>query len=1135
MEPLVTIPCPSCGHASPGHRRFCTACGRPLTRSCPACGAAADAGEKFCGDCGAALGGTPAPAAERAPVTYTPRHLVEKILGSRSALEGERKQVTVLFADVKGSMELAADVDPEEWHRIMDRFFAILAEGVHRFEGTVNQYTGDGIMALFGAPIAHEDHAQRACYAALHLGGELRRYATELRLGRGLAFAVRMGLNSGEVVVGKIGDDLRMDYTAQGHTVGLAARMEQLAEPGRIYLTSHTAGLVEGYFQLAELGPLAVKGMREPVRVYELCGVGPMRTRLDVSKRRGFSRFVGRADEMVALEAALAHALEGTGRVVGVVAEAGVGKSRLCYEFTQRCRSQGIAVVEAQGVAHGKAIPYLPILQLFRAALGITERDSAQAAREKIAGRFLLLDAALGESLPLAFEFLGVSDPERPAPRMDPDAQQRQLFEIVRRVTWARSRREPEVTLLEDLHWFDEGSEAFLELVVELAAETRTLVLLNFRPEFHARWMQRSYYQQLPLTPLGPEAIAELLRDQLGTDASVAALARLIEERTAGNPFFVEEVVQMLAETGSLEGTRGAYRLTRPVETIGIPPTVQALLAARIDRLPEREKELLQTAAVIGMDFTEPVLRRVADLPPAPLEAALRTLKEAELVFERELYPEAEYAFKHPLTREVAYQSQLAERRARTHAAVARVIAELGPDKLDERAALLAHHWEAASEPLEAARWSRRAAEWVGLSDRAQAMRHWEKVRALLGDAEESPEVVGLALFARAALLNMGWRYGMTEERAARLLAEGQALGERSGEKGLLAFLLMGYGYVRGTAGAVGEFLAYSLEAVRLAEEAAAPGKEELRVVSSYPRYLVGRVAEALACVDDFLALGDTAASPRLLYVSPSFPLWWRSVLLLEMGRVGEAVRALELAESRAREGNDAEVLGWTHFTRASWVEMLGGDLDTALGHARQSLEIALRIGSVFSTVTAYRVLAQIHCLREEWDEGLRAAEENLAGMQARRTGLEQRPAVLAILADLQLGRGDLPRARAAAEEGVALARQMGTATREVQCQLALARLLRGAEGAAGAGAIAAALDRAFTLVCQTGARRYEPHVYLERAELARLRGDGGGWARELGGAQRLFADMGAAARAEQVAHELARGMPALPSRSAAS
>src|SRR5207249_2494218 len=345
---------------------------------------------------------------------YTPKHLAEKILASKSALEGERKQVTVLFADVKGSMELAERVDPEAWHRIMDRFFALLAEGVHRFEGTVNQFTGDGIMALFGAPIAHEDHARRACYAALHLTGELRRYANELRLREGFNFAVRMGLNSGEVVVGRIGDDLRMDYTAQGHTVGLAARMEQLAGPERVYLTEHTAALVAGFFRLRDLGPFAVKGVREPVRVYELEGLGPIRTRLEASRARGFSRFVGRDEEMKTLEAALGRALKDEGRVVGVAGDAGVGKSRLCWELAERCRARGIRFAEGHAPPHGKMIPLLSWIDLYRSYFGITEQDDDEAARDKIAGRTLRLDGSLAESLPILFDFLGVPDPARP-------------------------------------------------------------------------------------------------------------------------------------------------------------------------------------------------------------------------------------------------------------------------------------------------------------------------------------------------------------------------------------------------------------------------------------------------------------------------------------------------------------------------------------------------------------------------------------------------------------------------------------------------------------------------------------------------------------------------------------------------
>ena len=397
--------CSQCGHENPAGARFCNGCGAAVEGVCSRCGKPNPAGSRFCNGCGGQLQATAT--AERAadPRSYTPKHLAEKILTSRSALEGERKQVTVLFADVKGSMDLAEQIDPEEWHRIMDRFFAILSEGVHRFEGTINQYTGDGIMALFGAPISHEDHAQRACYAALDLQQELRRYSDELRLERGLNFSVRMGLNSGEVVVGKIGDDLRMDYTAQGHTVGLANRMEQIAEAGKTLLTGDTAKVVLGYFQLRDLGETRVKGLNEPLHVFELEGVGRVRTRLDVSRSRGFTKFVGRQSEMAALDAALERVIAGDAQVVGVVAEPGTGKSRLCYEFAERCRARQIPVYEGHGVAHGKEVPLLPALEFQRVYFGITEQDTPRAVRDKIAGRMVLLDENLAQELPVMFDF----------------------------------------------------------------------------------------------------------------------------------------------------------------------------------------------------------------------------------------------------------------------------------------------------------------------------------------------------------------------------------------------------------------------------------------------------------------------------------------------------------------------------------------------------------------------------------------------------------------------------------------------------------------------------------------------------------------------------------------------------------
>jgi class 3 adenylate cyclase/tetratricopeptide (TPR) repeat protein len=1123
MEVHGTLRCPSCGHENRADRRFCTECGSRLGRTCATCGTAAELSEKFCGSCGAPLN-EPTALAERSPAAYTPKHLAEKILGSRSVLHGERKQVTVLFVDVKGSMELAEQVDPEEWHRIIDRFFQLLADGVHRFEGTVNQYTGDGIMALFGAPIAHEDHAQRACYAALHLREELRRYAEELKRTKGLGFAVRMGINSGEVVVGTIGDDLRMEYAAQGHTVGLAARMEQLAGADRAYLTEHAAALVSGYFRLRDLGPFTVKGVRDPLRVYELEGLGSLRTKLEVSRARGFSRFVGREKETAALEAALTRAAAGDGQVLGVVAEAGVGKSRLCYEFAGRCRARGLAVDEAHGVAHGKAIPFLPVIEYLRAYFGITERDADQRAREKIAGKLLLLDPQFADSLPLLFDFLGVSDPERPAPRTDPEVRQRLLFAAMKRLVHARSRREPVVTVLEDLHWIDGGSEAFLENFVEAAVGTRTLVVVNFRPEYHAGWMQKSYYQQLPLAPLEAEASAELLRDLLGADPSLAGLADRIRQRTAGNPFFIEEIVQGLVEAGHLHGSKGAYRLATPARNEALPGTVQAVLAARIDRLGEREKAVLQAAAVIGKQFTEPVLRHVAELAAAEVAAALDALVRSEFLYEEAVYPEAAYAFKHPLTQEVAYRSQLGACRAKVHAAVARTIATLYPERLDQRAAELAYHWEAAGEVLEAARWHRRAAEWTAVSDAREALRHWQRVRKLLEPLPAAAATCELGLRARTGILNLGWRLGIDETEARALLAEGRALAGRTREPHLLVRLIVAYGGIRLWDGGLDEALECSQEAARLADEADETGSWlAARIVVSYAYCLRGWLREALTVADESLALAraNPEAGTNVLGIVPHvFFFLVRGEALMEMGRLDESASTLERGAELARELQAGELLGWIHGDLA---ELLArrGDMRAALDHASRALQLADTVGTSFNQLAARQQLGWVHVHDGQWQAAADSLGRALAVVRETRTGVPLEPWILAGLSRARLGLGDGAGAREAAEEAMAAANRLGTRAYEVIGRLALAHALTGSEGLAARRAINDELDRATALVEETGARSWEPWVHVERAALANLLGDDTARRRELREAHRLFAEMGAKARAEQVTRQL--------------
>ena len=703
--------CPRCQAENREGARFCRECGATLSAVCWSCGAKVEAGSKFCDGCGASLDAPPAsgPRASRfaSPDSYTPTHLAERILTSKSAMEGERKQVTVLFADLKGSMELLAGRDPEEARKILDPVLDRMIEAVHRYEGTVNQVMGDGIMALFGAPLAHEDHAVRACYAALRMQDSIKTYADGVFRSHGVNVQIRIGLNSGEVVVRAIGSDLHMDYTAVGQTTHLAARMEQVASPGSILLTPSTLDLVGGYVDVKPLGPVPVKGLAHAVEGFEVIGAGPARTRFQATARHGFTRFVGRDDEMATLDAALRRALERHGLAMGVVGAAGVGKSRLCHEFIELCRSRRLPVVEAHCLSHARTAPFGVLRDLLLGALGVDQNENPELTRAKISELLVALDPSLVDALPLAHDLLDVSERPSREPARDPVEQERAVAGLLRRLLRARGAAGPFVVYLDDAHWIDPQSERLLAALADVASTTRAFLLLNFRPEFHAAWMGRSYYQQLSVAPLGREATREMINGLLGYDPSVVELGELIRGRTQGNPFFIEEVVQALAASGALAGERGAYRWTRSAADLEVPATVQALLAARVDGLAENDKLVLQTAAVIGKRFSERVLRHIVGLPTGEVDGSLGTLERAEFIHGE---TETEYVFRHPLTQEVAYGSQLLERRVALHAAVARALEEVFADRLGERAALIAHHWEQARRPAQAARWRRLAA-----------------------------------------------------------------------------------------------------------------------------------------------------------------------------------------------------------------------------------------------------------------------------------------------------------------------------------------------------------------------------------------------------------------------------------------
>jgi class 3 adenylate cyclase len=700
-------------------------------------------------------GSPPAIDQARAPLSYTPSHLAEKILTSKSALEGERKQVTVLFADLKGSMELLADRDPEEARQLLDPVLERMMEAVHRYEGTVNQVMGDGIMALFGAPLAHEDHAVRACYAALRMQDAIASYTEELRQRQGIDVQIRVGLNSGAVVVRSIGNDLHMDYTAVGQTTHLAARLEQLARPGTTLLTGDTLRLVEGYVEVNPLGPVPVKGLHEPIEVYELRRAGPVRSRFHAAAERGLTRFVGREGELEQLRQALGRASSSHGQVVAIVGEPGVGKSRLVWEVTHSPRVHDWLVLQAGSVSYGKATSYLPVIDLLKSYFAIEDRDGPRAVREKLTGKLLTLDRAQEGNLPAFLALLDVPTDDPQWQSLDPPQRRRRTLEAVKRLLLRESQVQPLLVVVEDLHWIDSETQALLDGLVESLPAARLLLLVNYRPEYQHAWGGRTSYTQLRLDPLPPESAEELLGALLGPDAGLEPLTRLLIARTEGNPFFLEESVRSLADTGSLLGERGAYRLARPLPTIQVPDTVQAVLAARIDRLPAADKAILQTASVVGKDVPLALLQAIAEPAEDELHAAIGRLQAAEFLYEAGLFPDLEYTFKHALTHEVTYGSLLQDRRRTLHRQIVATIERRSPDRLPEHLERLAHHafrgdlWEKAVTYLRQA-----GAKAFARSSNREALAYFEQALTALTRLPETRETREQAIDVRFDLRN---------------------------------------------------------------------------------------------------------------------------------------------------------------------------------------------------------------------------------------------------------------------------------------------------------------------------------------------------------------------------------------------
>ena len=697
--------CSKCNSDNPQSKKFCGDCGAPLGNLCPKCGAESPAGKRFCGECGAAFG---------APARGGWAHKADKPRNSSNervseSLEGERKTVTALFADIKGSTELEQDLDPEEARAIVDPALKLMIDAVQRYDGYVVQSTGDGIFALFGAPTAHEDHPQRALYAALRMQEELRQYSSKLREGGNLPVEARLGVNTGEVVVRSISTGGKSEYTPIGHTANLASRMQALAPTGSIAISEATRKFCEGFFTLKPLGPTKVKGLREPVNVYEVTGLGPLRTRIQRSAGRGLTKFVGRQREMEAMKHAAEQARSGQGQIVAAMAEAGVGKSRLFYEFKTVSRS-GCMVLEAFSVSHGKASAFLPVIDLLWGYFKISPDDDDRTRREKINGKILTLDRSLEDALPYLYALLGLSDAGNPLAEMEPQTRKRRSLDAIKRILLRESLNQPLIVIFEDLHWIDTESQALLNLLADSIGTARILMLVNYRPEYRHDWGHKTHYAQLRLDPLGRENAEEMLSALLGEGKDLEPLKRVIIERTEGNPFFMEEMVLALFDEGALM-RNGAIKLTRPLNQLMIPPTVQAMLSARIDRLAPAHKDLLQTLAVLGTEFKLGLVHKVAAKPDQELEPILAELQFGEFIYEQPAVGDIEYTFKHALTHDVAYHSVLNERRRLLHERTGAALESIYAESLDDHVAELAHHYARSGNPRKAVEYCLRAVE----------------------------------------------------------------------------------------------------------------------------------------------------------------------------------------------------------------------------------------------------------------------------------------------------------------------------------------------------------------------------------------------------------------------------------------
>lgn len=1051
--------CEACKETNPESNRFCQACGAALAVVCPGCGNTCPPVAAFCGACGVAL-------EARSPVT------APRVVSRRApVLRGELKQVTVLFADLVSSTELVAQLDAEEAMVRLRPALNAMCDAVERFDGTVVRTLGDGIMAMFGAPRAQENHALLASQAAL---------AIRDRFQDG-PLSIRIGLHSGEVVADARLTEPNAEPGAYGLALHLGSRLPPMAEPGSICISEWSYRLIRSFCDAEPMGRHTLRGVPEPVDLYELKGLKPA---VASQQFRGvaLTPFRGRERETALLRRALVAVSGGSGRVVGVAGEPGSGKSRLCYEFAEWCRGQQIPVYEARAQPFSAATPLQPVLEFLRSSwFNIAPADAPADAARAIADSLAEIGAEFSTDLVLVCDFLGVPYAERPPPWISARARIARLLDIVRQLFRQRGAK-TSVILIEDLHWLDEASSEFVAMLAETAAETRSLVLVNYRPGYAARWMDAASFQQIALDELSPTETDRLLDELLGSHPEIDDIRQRIAERSGGNPFFAEELVRSLADRAVLLGRPGNYRRGLALDGAVLPPTVQAVIGARIDRLNEPDCALLQIGSILGKEFQLALLRHVAGQPAPSVDASLERLCNAGLLHPRSTPDGPGYGFRHPLIQEVAYASQLKTTRSVSHAAVARAIEQFFQDRPNEFAALLAHHYEEAGEVLNAAVHGARAARWIGRTSPAQAIRQWRKVRSLLSSQPRSPDTDPLRIETSSQIAWLGWREGLTSEEAQPLIQEALDWA-READNSMIPMLLFVQGRIAmSSGGSVDDYARLVRQALSLTDPVRdASHVATLNAALSQALGWAGLLREALAANDAALAGAGSVTDfdhQLLGYSVENWALSLRGRLLLRLGDLDAARESLEHM-LHVEDSIDPTVRFVAHFGHIDLAWCLD-DAAMAAEHAAAIAAMARWHGSAYLRLYAMAGQAFALAVAREYERAIEAFQAAIAFLRESRAAMEFEPEMLASMAECLWRTGAPDQAIAVARDAVAVSRQRDARLPECRASITLGAALLQVRG--DRAEAVELLDYAAALIQVTGARIYDRPLGEARA-----------------------------------------------------